>query len=42
MIIEPSRESGSIEVVVLDKIEPELREVFVEAEQYNSHITQIM
>ena len=32
---EPSRESGRIEVVVLDKIEPERREVFVEAEEYN-------
>ena len=34
---EPSRESGRIEIVVLDKIEPELREVFVEAEQPSSN-----
>ena len=34
---EPSRESGRIEIVVLDKIEPELREVFVEAEQPTSN-----
>ena len=34
---EPSRESGRIEVVVLDKIEPELREVFVEAERPSSN-----
>ena len=30
---EPSRTTGKIEVIVLDKIEPELREVFVEAER---------
>ena len=30
---EPSRTTGKIEVIVLDKINPELREVFVEAEQ---------